>query len=97
MAVSELVRSVIRTRYSVEQEGEIIGTLEAAAFPDGPAWRRTRDRVQLAILLLADADIERFRENATLATQDWRDVLVAAGLQHDDWPEVLNRCGLPVP
>jgi hypothetical protein len=97
MAVSELVRSVIRTRYSVEQEGEIIGMLEAIALPNDPAWHRTRDRVHLAVLLLAGGELERLRENAALATQDWRDVLVAAGLEHDDWPEVLHRHGLPVP
>lgn len=49
------------------------------------------ERVQAAIILLAQGNVHRFRHAATSATEDWRDVLVAAGLAHDDWPAVLDR------
>jgi hypothetical protein len=49
------------------------------------------ERVQAAIVLLARGDIRRFRDAVTLSTQDWRDVLVAADLAHDDWPARLDQ------
>ncbi|MBE8519647.1 hypothetical protein ILP97_19450 [Amycolatopsis sp. H6(2020)] len=48
------------------------------------------ERVQAAIILLARGDIQRFRDAVTLSTQDWRDVLVAADLAHEDWPARLD-------
>ncbi|WP_233225584.1 hypothetical protein, partial [Amycolatopsis sp. CA-126428] len=49
------------------------------------------ERVQAAIVLLARGSIRRFRDAVTLSTQDWRDVLVAADLAHDDWPARLDQ------
>lgn len=54
------------------------------------------ERVQAAIILLARGTFSRFRDAVTLATQDWRDVLVAADLAHDDWPAKLDRALGPV-
>jgi hypothetical protein len=32
-----------------------------------------------------------------MARVDWRDLLVAAGLAHGDWPEALRAAGYRVP
>ena len=49
------------------------------------------ERIRAAIVLLANGDLSRFREAVELAKTDWRDVLVAAGLAHEDWPARLDE------
>ncbi|MDA8322945.1 MAG: hypothetical protein M0030_24495 [Actinomycetota bacterium] len=49
------------------------------------------ERVQTAIILLAAGDIRRLRQALDLAMSDWRDVLVAAGLANENWPQRLDE------
>lgn len=49
------------------------------------------ERIGGAILIVAGGDIDRLVEAAAIAEADWRDVLVAAGLQHDDWRARLDE------
>ena len=49
------------------------------------------ERVQAAVVLLAEGHWPTFERQVTLAGTDWRDVLVAAGLGDDDWQECLNE------
>lgn len=48
------------------------------------------ERILAAVVLLAEGSIHRFREAVDLATTDWRDLLVEAGLAHADWPARLD-------
>jgi len=48
------------------------------------------ERICGAILIIADGDLDRLLRAACDAEMDWRDVLVAAGLAHDDWPARLD-------
>ncbi|MET9880596.1 hypothetical protein ABZZ36_39220 [Actinacidiphila glaucinigra] len=48
------------------------------------------ERLQAAIVLLAQGSVHRFRDAVRLARRDWRHLLVAAGPAHEDWPEELN-------
>ncbi|GGK25537.1 hypothetical protein GCM10011583_66940 [Streptomyces camponoticapitis] len=48
------------------------------------------ERLQAAIVLLTDRSIGRFHEAVRLALSDWRDLLVAAELAHEDWPDRLR-------
>ena len=56
-----------------------------------------RPRIHLAIIKLAAGDVTRFREAVAVAEQDWRDVLVAAGLGNADWRDQLRAAGMRVP
>jgi hypothetical protein len=49
------------------------------------------ERVHAAIIILANGTIKKFRNAIELATTDWRDLLVAAGLAHEDWPTQLDN------
>lgn len=49
------------------------------------------ERVQAAIVMFANGNIQRFREALDLAAADWRDLLMAAGLAHEDWPSRLDH------
>lgn len=48
------------------------------------------ERLQAAIVLLAEGSICRFHEAVRRALTDWRDLLVAAGLAHESWPDRLQ-------
>lgn len=50
-----------------------------------------RERVQAAIVLLANGRWSAFQHQATLAETDWRDVLVPSGLGDEDWRERLSE------
>lgn len=58
--------------------------------PDGD------ERVFGAILIVANGDIDRLVAAAADGERDWRDVLVAAGLENDDWPERLADALAPI-
>lgn len=48
------------------------------------------ERVQAAVVMLAEGDLALLRDACDLATLDWRDVLVNAGLAATDWPSRLE-------
>ena len=48
------------------------------------------ERVQAAVVKLAHGDLGRLDRQLQEARIDWRDVLVPAGLAHEDWPERLD-------
>lgn len=48
------------------------------------------ERVQAAVVKLARGDLDRLDRQLQEARIDWRDVLVPAGLAHEDWPEQLD-------
>jgi hypothetical protein len=97
-SVSALVRQELRDRLG-DDAAEALELLRRTrlSLPEGPAARRERDRIQLAMIKLAGTDIGKLREAATLAALDWRDLLVAAGLANADWPRVLAEAGMRVP
>jgi hypothetical protein len=51
----------------------------------------TSERVQAALIVLANGDIRRLYQAVGLAMRDWRDLLVAAGLANEDWPDRLDH------
>ncbi|MEV6109979.1 hypothetical protein AB0M28_35530 [Streptomyces sp. NPDC051940] len=48
------------------------------------------ERLQAAIILLASGSVRRFRDAVRLALTDWRDLLVAAELADEGWPDRLQ-------
>ena len=63
--------------------------LVLAALAELPGYAGS-ERVQAAMVRLARGDLGRMDVQLREARIDWRDVLVAAGLAHDDWPERLD-------
>lgn len=82
-----------RIRRDFPEPGSANGVLNLLA--DGPWDERTtpdgKERIQVAIVLLANGDLSRLREALAQANSDWRDVLVSAGLEHGDWRERLDQ------
>ncbi len=54
-------------------------------------------RVRLAAIRIANGSVDRLRAAIAAASADWRDLLVAAGLDGPDWREVLARDGYRAP
>jgi hypothetical protein len=49
------------------------------------------ERVQAAVVLAADGDLEAVRADARLALVDWRDVLMHGPLAHGGWRARLDE------
>jgi hypothetical protein len=95
--LSPLVRTEVLVRFSPEDAPRVLAALEKARLPflERPSQERTR--VHLGILKVAEGTLEGFRYALRLAKEDWRDLLVEAGLADDNWEKVLARAGFPVP
>ena len=89
------VRSQAWTWRSAGRSSRPSGVLALlAGLPDRAGYDRDvfcSERVQAAIVLLANGDIGRLKQAIDLAATDWRDLLVAAMLKKADWPDQLDR------
>lgn len=93
-AVPVSVRLERRIRRDFPEPGsaaEIMGMLDELPGTAGyDVEHFAGERLQAAIVLLAEGSIRRFHESVGLALTDWRDLLVAAELDHESWPDRLQ-------
>jgi len=73
------------------------GDWREATRVEDPSHALDRARVHLAIVRQSAGDIDRLRRAGKDAMNDWRDVLVAAGMANVDWRDVLAKQGWAVP
>lgn len=87
MQLTALVRQQIVERLDATAAERLVAGLEAQRYP---AYVE-EERIALGALrlVLAGHPIDR----VTSPSADWRDLLVAARLEHADWREVLARDG----
>jgi hypothetical protein len=105
--VSAYVRSRLRGALPEAVALEAISALTAAQFPLVEPGSILEQRVHLAIVKLVcdpwsssheePRAEEKFDSALKLAATDWRDLLVSAGLEHENWPEVLEEAGYQAP
>ena len=105
--VSAYVRTKLAEVLSTEDAAWAVEALESTDFPATIAGSIGEQRIHLAILKLTcdpwdsiyvePTRLERFREALALGRTDWRDLFMTAGLEHDDWPEVLAASGYEPP
>jgi hypothetical protein len=97
--MNPVVVAEIRDRFSPPEAEHILQLFQSASLPllDGPLRERGRARVQLAVLKLSGGDLTQVERWLREAELDWRDVLVASGLEHADWDKVLASAGFRVP
>lgn len=93
--MSEPTRLVRRIRHDFPAPGAANGIIAALdRLPDEAGYGEEMlrsERIRASIVLLANGDLARFRDAVELAKTDWRDLLVAAGLAHADWPARLDQ------
>ncbi|XVS62063.1 hypothetical protein ACQPYE_27850 [Actinosynnema sp. CA-299493] len=82
-----------RIRRDFPEPGSANGILRLLA--DSPSVRGSEpegtERIQAAIVILAAGDLTRLRAALAVVEADWRDLLVAAGLAHNDWRARLDQ------
>jgi hypothetical protein len=100
MGVLPLVRLELEERFASEEVPRLLAELDALDLRSYRDERRRAEqdaRIHLGILKYADGDIDRFRHALRTAREDWRDLLMMAGLAHPDWRDELTRAGFRVP
>jgi hypothetical protein len=99
MIVGSIVREAVAKRFPSGDAQLVVRRFAETDLPflDDPRKERERNRVHLAVVKLADGQVIKFESALEQAALGWRDVLLAAGLGHEDWPEVLRTAGFPVP
>lgn len=75
-----------RVRADFEADAELV----LGALAELGDVRGVDERVQAAVVKLARGDLGRLDLQLREVRIDWRDVLVAAGFAHDDWPGRLD-------
>lgn len=88
--ISDRLQAYVRRYFPPDEVATILGLLAEAAYEEPGDTAEGTERIQAAIVLLADGDSERFLQAVVMAQGDWRDVLVAAGLAHEGWAEQLK-------
>jgi len=80
----------IRTDFGddADQAAQLLGVVESG--------NQDRERVLAAVVLGARGDVDTLGQLIELSRIDWRDLLVAGGLEHADWATVLaDELGSP--
>jgi len=105
--VSAFVRSKLRGALPEAVALEAISALAATPFPLVEPGSLLEQRVHLAIVKLVcdpwtsvheePRAQDKFDSALKLGATDWRDLLVSAGLEHENWPEVLEEAGYQAP
>jgi hypothetical protein len=97
-SLSRLDRRIRRDFPEPGSADEVLRLLSALAGAGHSRKALASERVQAAIVLLARGEFPRLRRALDLASADWRDLLIDAGLANEDWPAKLDReLGPPSP
>ena len=87
------VRALAEKLFNPQRAQQALAALTSTELPMGGG---RPERVHVAILLLSGGDFTRFERELREAAKDWRDTLCAAGLEHENWREVLRAKGIEV-
>ncbi len=90
MGVSERIAARVREDFRSEDVEEALRELATAYDGQGS------DRMQAAVVLRAEGDLKQLKRDVRESHIDFRDVLMYSGMEHGNWPEVLER-EFPVP
>jgi len=98
MDVSPTIEAKVRSSFPEQDTSAALAVLAGMHMPpQTPEWAAARERVQIAALMLAHANIESLRAAVKQSQIDWRDTLMAAGLGNANWPSVAAAAGFTVP
>ncbi|MEV0912364.1 hypothetical protein [Streptomyces hokutonensis] len=87
---ARLYRRIRRDFADADVARGIVGALRVLAV-ELEGSLQSAERLLTAAVVIAAGDVERFRSAVRLARTDWRDLLMAGGLGHADWPRVLDE------
>jgi hypothetical protein len=87
--VSDRLATKVRGDVPTEAAEEVLRRLDA--LHPVSAEGESRERIQAAIVLLAEGHPAKLEHYASVAETDWRDVLFWSSLGHDDWAARLDE------
>jgi len=90
----EIAGSVRKLAAQLFHPQRVQEALDLLAATELPLTSRSPERVHLALLLLSRGEFASLEEEVREAAKDWRDTLCAAGLEHENWREVLHAKGI---
>lgn len=88
MKVSPRLTRWITLEFSESTSGYVLSALRD--LPASVIGHQNPERIQAALVIRTGGDLQEFQGMLRLAREDWRDLLVAADLGHDNWPGRLN-------
>lgn len=88
--VSRRLAARVRADFNPAESDVVLELLEQLKLPFLDDNLPGRERVEAAVLVLAGGNRSLLLQAGALAEADWRDVLVAAGLAHEDWPQQVD-------
>ncbi|WP_433788781.1 hypothetical protein [Actinoplanes sp. CA-252034] len=88
--VSGRLRGYVHQHFASDEIEPILSLLAEVVHSESDDPVEGIERIQAAVLLVADGDSHRFLQALAMAQRDWRDVLVAADLAHENWPDRLQ-------
>ena len=92
--LSPNIEAKVRASFKREEIGAVLSFLSDMKEPPFEGeWALTRERVQVAILILANSNLERLMTCIAGAQIDWRDTLNGAGLGESNWQSVAKEAG----
>lgn len=90
--MAKSIDNYINEQFSQEDATVVKKALRAAIFPligeDEERWR-----VQVAIIIVSESRLDFFHQALRYALNDWRDVLITAGLANENWRSVAQQLG----
>ena len=81
---------------SEEVKATLSALFEMREPPFEGEWALTRERVQIAILMSAQSNLEYLLKGVAGAQIDWRDTLMGAGIGESNWRSVAIKAGYDV-
>lgn len=87
MQMSSRFIEYVQQHFSANDSTRVLRSIET--LDEESFGRQDPERISLAIAILASQDIG-LDAVIELALTDWRDLLVAAGLANENWPDVMS-------
>lgn len=88
--ISDRLQAYVRRRFTPDEVEPVLNLLAEAVREEPGDTAGDTERIQAAIVLVADGDSQRFLHAMEIAQGDWRDILVWADLAHADWADRLK-------
>jgi hypothetical protein len=92
--VTSAIEAKVREMFSAQEaELALVALSEMAQPPTEGSWANTRARVQAALLISSQSNIDKLLKGVERSQIDWRDTLVGAGLSDADWSKIAKEYG----
>jgi hypothetical protein len=95
--VSSTIETKVRATFPSQDAETALTALSEMKEPSSEGeWEATRMRVQAAILISSQSNLEKLLEGVANSQIDWRDTLMGGGLGESNWHIVAKEAGFDI-